>query len=568
MKTPILLSFTILFIPNIFSQNLVSHNRYIIYLSDKNNNSFTVQNPQQYLSARAIQRRTNQNLAYNISDLPITQSYINDIANTGAKILKKSKWQNFVCVQIADSTQLTAIMQLPFVVTNKLVNRVATLSSIQNKIDKFQIENTVFPTSKIAKNNITNVIEVDTSISYGASFNQANQIAVDALHNIGYMGQGIQVAVFDAGFPNVDTLSTFDSLRMNNRLLGHYNFISDTIDVFNSSYNSHGTNTLSCMVAWTQGQLVGTAPRASYYLFITEYAPSETPYEEVCWLAAAEYADSLGVDVISSSLGYTTFDYAASNYTNADMDGNTTICTKAADMAASKGILVINSAGNSGAGSWQIIGAPADGDSVLSIGAVNENGVRASFSSKGYTADGRIKPDVCAQGANTVIAKHTGGFQTGNGTSFSGPVLAGAAACLWQAFPNKTNMEIQGAIKQSASQYNSPDSLLGYGIPNFSNALFLITKTKFNAVGDTKIDNIFPIPFTNELSIIYHSLDTEKISLTLCDVYGNTVVSEQFMATTNSQNIFTCTGLETIAKGIYIVTIVGKNKRFSQRVVK
>jgi hypothetical protein len=545
------------------AQQLLSSNRYIIYLSDKNNNQYSLSNPQQFLSSKAILRRANQNINIATNDLPVTNAYIDSIKNTGAKILLNSKWLNYVCVQISDSTQLIAIMQFPFVTSNKLVNRVGALHDVATNNDKFKIENRNNNPKKINK-----ISSLDTSIIYGPSFTQINQIGGDALHNLNYKGQGIGIAVFDSGFPNVNTISAFDSLRTNNRILGYYNFVDDTSDVFNPTYNNHGTNTLSCMAAWEEGQLVGTAPRASYYLFMTENVASETPYEEVCWVSAAELADSLGVDIISSSLGYTTFDNSTSNYTNADMDGNTAICTKGADIAASKGLLVVSSAGNSGSSPWQIISAPSDGDSVLCIGAVNSFGQRATFSSLGPSADGRFKPDVCALGEGAIIANTNGGFQSANGTSFSCPILAGMAACLWQANPTLTNMEVASAIKESASQFNNPDNFLGYGIPNFSNALFLITKTKYSQVINTKIENIFPVPFNDKLNVIYHSLDTENISITISDITGNKILAKNFRATTNAQNLFVIEKLDNLKQGIYLLNLRNSKENITQKVIK
>jgi subtilisin family serine protease len=250
------------------------------------------------------------------------------------------------------------------------------------------------------------------------------------------------------------------------------------------------------------------------------------------------------------------------------MNGNTALSTKGADIAASKGILVVSSAGNSGSNTWQKISAPADGDSVLSVGSVNNLGVYSSFSSKGPSADGRVKPDVCAIGEGTIIANHFGGFQSANGTSFSCPVLAGAAACLWQAFPEATNMEVSQAIKQSASQYITPDNLLGYGIPNFTNALFLITKTKYFPISETKVSNIFPSPFSNEFSVVYHSLDTENITIKIYDVSGNILFSRVYNATTNAQNIFVCNDLNELSAGIYILTLQNRKTKFTYKISK
>ena len=403
-----------------------------------------------------------------------------------------------------------------------------------------------------------------SGLNYGNSYNQIHQIGGDALHSLNFQGQGMYIAVFDAGFPNVNSLATFDSLNLQGRLLGYKNFVQNNNNVFSSSLNQHGTNTLSCMAAYTDGQLIGTAPKASYYLFITEDTSGETPYEEVCWNSAAELADSLGVDIISSSLGYTTFNYAALNYTHASMNGDIAISTRAADMAASKGILVINSAGNDGASAWQIIGAPADGDSVLTIGAVDNMGVRASFSSKGFTADGRIKPDVCAQGVGAVLANSSGGFFGGNGTSFSCPIIAGMAACLWQYFPYLSNMQLQDLIKQYSSQYNSPDSLLGYGIPNFSLSVQQIISSAL--AKDEPIKAVFPTVFSNRINIIFHNSDTETISTKLINVHGEMILEKNFSTISNNNNLLSLDQLD-VAQGMYTLVIQSSKQTIWRKMV-
>ncbi len=540
------------------AQQTLTHNRYIIYFSDKLNNSYSINDSATFLSARALQRRQNQQIHISASDIPITQSYLDSVTATGAIILQKSKWFNYVCVEISDSSQLAAITQLPFVVSNKLVNRISNHEKMVFT-DKFSVENetSALLSASASSSNSTN-------LNYGNSYNQIHQIGGDVLHSLNYRGQGMQIAVFDAGFPNVNNLQAFDSLNNDGRLLGYRNFVQNNNNVFAASLNQHGTSTLSCMAAYKDGQLIGTAPKASYYLFITEDVSSETPYEEVCWNSAAELADSLGVDIISSSLGYTNFNYGPQSYTHASMNGDIAISTRAADMAASKGILVVNSAGNEGASAWQKIAAPSDGDSVLSVGAVDNMGVRASFSSKGNTADGRIKPDVCAQGVGAVLANSGGGFYGGNGTSFSCPIIAGMAACLWQYFPNITNMQLLEIIRQYSSQFNTPDSLLGYGIPNFSLAVQEIVSSAL--IKDDPIKSVFPTKFSNHINIIFHNSDTETISTKLINVHGEIIVERSFSTISNNNNLLSIDQLD-VAQGMYTLVIQSRKQMLYRKVV-
>ncbi len=352
---------------------------------------------------------------------------------------------------------------LPFVLSvskNTVSNIIAEDKSVKPFFENESI-------SKIPEENLVKGTTSGQSYDYGQAFNQINMLNGIPLHDLGLDGAGMTIAVLDAGFLNADVIEAFDSLWLNNQIIGYKDFVSPLApDIFDSHY--HGTMVLSTMGANLPTEMVGTAPKADYWLLRSEDGATEYLIEELNWASAAEFADSLGADIINSSLGYTTYDDPAQDHTYEDMDGNTTPITIAADLAASKGILVVNSAGNSGSSSWHYIGAPADGDSVFTIGAVNSSGNYASFSSTGPTYDDRIKPNVVAQGqGSTVISAYSGNVTSGNGTSFSSPITAGMVACLWQAHPNKKNTEIMEAIQQSASQALNPDSLLGYGIPDY-----------------------------------------------------------------------------------------------------
>ena len=447
-------------------QAQVAPDKYWVKFTDKNNSPYSVNNPEAFLSQQAIDRRTAHEIPVVENDLPVISAYIDSVANTGATLLNVSKWFNSVTIYTEDPSVIVAIDALPFV---KVVDKISSNQIIpgdqkEKPFFKNESENEI-PDKEILRGNTSG-----QGYDYGQAWNQINMLNGIPLHDLGFDGKDMTIAILDAGFLNADDLSAFDSLWINNQILGYKDF-ADPInpDIFDS--HTHGTKVLSTMGANLPGEMVGTAPKANYWLLRSEYGPTEYLIEELNWASAAEFADSVGADVINSSLGYTTFDDPSHDHTYQDMDGNTTPITIAADLAASKGMIVVNSAGNSGNSAWLYIGAPADGDSVFSIGAVNSEGNYASFSSIGPTADGRVKPDVVAQGSGSaIVSAYSGNVVSGSGTSFSSPITAGMVACLWQANPTKRNTEIMDAIRQSASLANTPNMLLGYGIPDYYKA--------------------------------------------------------------------------------------------------
>jgi hypothetical protein len=370
------------------------------------------------------------------------------------------------------------------------------------------------------------------------------------------------IAVIDAGFNSVDIMPCFDQLRAGNQILGTRDFAVPGNNVYATSMNSHGTKVLSCMAANVSGQMVGTAPGADYWLLRSEVAESESVIEEYYWLSAAEFADSVGADLINSSLGYTTFDDAGTNHTYANMDGNTTVITRAADKAAAKGILVVNSAGNSGGAGWWYIGAPADADSVFTIGAVDASGKRASFSSVGPTYDRRIKPTVAAQGQSAAVYGPSG-LAAANGTSFSSPIICGMTACLWQAWPNLTNMQIIDVIKATASQASSPDSLLGWGIPDYSQAVLLPTKIHTEK---SEAFTVYPNPVTDHLTIVLPAQVSAKFEVAICDLQGRKV--KTYQAEANGQKVIQLNGLGFLSPGIYMIRIKDEFTSYTQKIIR
>lgn len=435
-----------------FSQS--SNTRYWVAFTDKNATPYSVGSPNVFLSQRAINRRALHGYAVNAQDFPPNPSYIAQVKATGAVICSRSRWFNGIVVRISNPSQLTAINALPFVQSTKSV------AITKPAIPDF-VEPELPPAQKLSSTAAADRFD------YGQAYNQINQLNGICLHNQFYDGTGMQIAVLDNGFNNTNSIGVFDSVFQYNRLIGKHNFFSgDTTDLY--VLGGHGTSVLSCMAALDKGNFVGTAPYAKYYLLRSEIDTCEQIVEEYSWVSALEYADSAGADVANSSLGYTVFDDGSQDHTWADLDGKTSVASWSATLASRRGMIVCVSAGNSGSSSWRKITIPSDADSILCVGAVDPMGNYATFSSQGYSADGRVKPDVMAQGQNsTVVSSNSGNIITSNGTSFSSPILAGMVACLWQGNPTKTNMQVIQAIKQSATQFTNPDSLYGYGIPDF-----------------------------------------------------------------------------------------------------
>ena len=424
---------------------------YWIGFTDKNDTEYSLAFPEDYLSMRAIERRERQNIEIDSLDLPVNQKYITKVLNLGAELLNTSKWLNGITVKTEAATFANNAMQLDYVREVQLTKSSTTTKSAINKF--------IDPLTP------GQLLEIDTA-EYGASVFQVSQLNGQFLHNQGYRGQGMHIAILDAGFYKADQYPAFDSLWYDGRVLGIRDFVSPGSDVYDGHY--HGMSVLSIMAGNKPGQLIGTAPRASYWLLRTEDITSEFLIEEDNWVAGAEFADSVGADIINSSLGYFIFDDSTMNHSYADMDGHTTRVSRAANIAASRGILVFASAGNEGNkdDEWKYIIAPSDADSVIGVGAANKEGVAAPFTSYGPASDGDVKPNVSAVGWNTFVQRSNGTIGTGNGTSYSSPVIAGIVACLWQSNPQATVSQVKSAVERSAHLYNSPDSLLGYGIPD------------------------------------------------------------------------------------------------------
>jgi serine protease AprX len=535
------------------------YNRHIIQLTDKKGTLHSLANPSTYLSAKAIERRSKQKIGIDSTDLPVSAAYLDSIRKVpNVTVLHVSKWLNQVLIRTTDPAALARINAWPFVKkTSAVAPRIRTDQGIPPKFDE-----TVTP---LSTNRATQVNDVG-SLNYGNTYNQIHIHEGEYLHDRGFTGQGITIAVLDGGFFGYKTNTALDSVRLQNRILGEWDFVANEASV--NEDVTHGLYCFSIIAANKPGQLIGSAPHARFWLFRTEDTGSEYPVEEQNWAAAAEAADSAGADMISSSLGYVDFDNPVFDHTYPQRNGNTAMVTIAADLAAKKGMIVMNSAGNNGALSSDLkyISCPADGDSVVAVAATDINGNIASFSSWGPTGNGKLKPNIASVGQGTVFAGTNGSPASGNGTSYANPNMCGLIACLWQAFPEFTNMEIIDAVQKSAHKYNNPDARFGYGIPNFRKAYTLLEqerllRTPVDVLGSAWIKAL-PVPFTSQLQVVVKAPVTGRASFRLLDAMGNTVEIKTLDVT--ATQVYTVSFLTAagLVRGTYFIQYQdGSNKQ-------
>ncbi len=524
----------------------ISPDKYFIQFTDKSDSKYSIDHPEEFLTQRSINRRIKQNIAITETDLPVVAIYVEGVRNTGAQILNPTKWLNGVTIYTADTNILQDINALPYV--SKTVKLSGDIQSVTP--DKFNIDPGT--TTKSVSSN-----------DYGYSYGQINQLSGILLHDSGYSGEDMVIAVLDAGFTGVQEHPVFDHLWDNNRILGTKDFVYQGGDVFTG--HSHGEMVLSCMGAYLPGEMIGTAPEASYWLLRSEDASSETLIEEYNWVSAAEFADSVGADVINSSLSYVWFDNSVWNHTHDQMNGHTAPASIGASYAAHTGIFVCNSAGNSVGVTW--VGSPGDADSICTVGAVMLNGERASFSSVGPTADGRTVPVVMACGQGATVATGTSDINiNANGTSFSSPIMAGMVACLWQKHYNLSVPTIMEAIKSSGNNADNPNDLIGWGIPDFVVADSILTTIHPPVNNQIAVGG--PNPATNiyNLNIIKESVTDIRVKM--YSYNGQIIMDNNYEVSGISKIISLNNEVSQINPGYYFIELSSENYEQTIQLIK
>lgn len=587
MKKLILLSLAAILCSSVKAQEeaFVPSYKYRVTLKDKKATTYSVKHPEKFLSEKAIERRKRQGIKIDMTDIPVCQTYLDQISAKGVRVVHTSKWNNTALVQTTDTMRMDEVLALPFVTA---VRKVATYSKPDDRdtTDRFSLirgasqdddevaleddddvayeqgeedDEDEMSADKIAESVGTSIDESFTEvygdldklpkakqdsiritkgtlvtlvvdqfnmqqnqsgeeeaeeevdeddkplidpalledltiqpdpateddvldalagtmgrsresvqpkeeIDYGKGYGQIKMLNGIELHKKGYKGKGMTIAVIDGGFYNADIIPDLQNVD----ILGVHDFVNPGHDnVFEEE--THGMMVLSTIAMNQPGKMIGTAPEASFWLLRSEDGYTEQLVEEDNWCAAIEFADSIGVDVVNTSLGYTKFDNPADNVKYWELDGHTHMASNSASMAASKGMVLCQSAGNEAFYStWKLIGVPADADNILSVGALRPDGINTYFSSIGNSADGRIKPDVCAQGEDCAVMNKNGELTTADGTSFSSPITCGMVACFWQAHPNLTAKQVIEAVRMRGSNVEHPDNVFGYGIPDYA----------------------------------------------------------------------------------------------------
>jgi serine protease AprX len=542
-----------------FSSNIClaqTHPRYLILFKDKAGSPYSIEKPAEYLSAKAISRRSKQNIPLTENDFPVNPAYLTAVKQTGATVLYSSRWFNGSLIEASDA-QLASIKALSFFKGIEQNHALANISGPSAGLSRLASVETETST--------------DEDLNYGLMREQLTLMGTDILHKRGFHGEDMLIAILDAGFSRANELQYLKPVFDEKRVIDTHDFISRNNNVYDD--HTHGLNVLSTIAANQPGTMIGAAFKANFALYRTENVLMETPYEEVTWLLAAERADSAGVDVINSSLGYATFEgefnSSEYNYTYADMDGKTTIISRAARFATRKGILVVNSAGNEGNNAWHYITAPADVDSVLSVGATSLDKSYAAFSSVGPNAIGQLKPDISAVGSGTVLGNSvgTGNATTGNGTSFSSPLIAGLSTILWQAYPHLTAQQIILALKKSGHQASNPDNKLGYGVPNIALAEEFIRNNFLVLGNEPDILNaivLSPNPVQENLALaIPPTLTGKKSTVSLISQSGKTIWVSQLVLS-NTMTI----PATTLTAGLYLVKIEVANRIRTLKFIK
>lgn len=525
---------------------------YRLILTDKGHSGFSKDNPEEFLSKKSIERRFKQGLNIDDTDLPIDTSYFRILTNIGVEIRTYSKWTNTIVVSFSDMELGNNLINLPFV-----KDTIRVWQGNLSKWDNLSLKDMPDSNKNISEENIyfqTSTPLLDESL-YGEGLIQIKLNNALSLHELGYKGEGKIIAVVDGGFANLDLMPEyFDT----SKILGVRNFTHEKGDPYRLP-EQHGTTVISCILANKMGSMIGTAPEANFYLLKTEVSKEEFPVEEDYWVAALEYADSLGVDIVSTSLGYATFDVSSMNHTHGELDGYSVYASRAASMAASKGLLLFNSAGNQGNKDWGKVTIPADAPNIITVGSINKDSIRSSFSSGGYIEKDRIKPDVMALGSSASVITSFGEIINSNGTSFATPIMAGMGACLWQSLPDLSCFDLMRLIKESSDRFLDPDPYYGYGIPDLYKA-YLIGQdfsSKFIEIDFPKEDFFYIDNYNHQLRFnVNFQIDKVRIyTLEGLNVIDTTLDT-------------TFLDISFLRKGIYILCLQTHNKQYVKKFVK
>lgn len=549
MKKTFLYLLFLFLIPITFGQNNLDCYR-ILFL-DKDSNAYSINEPNRFLSQRAIDKRSRFNILITIQDFPLNQTYIEDILslNNEIKLLTKSKWNNSMVIYCPDSSFIDTISNFSYI---------ASIQPIANY-------NGLFP-HRMSEDYLLEATPQINIFDYGLSYEQIAIHQGEELHNLNFMGEGMLIAVLDAGWTGFTSLEHLTYLFDRGQIVGTRDLQPEFDNVYEG--HPHGTAVTSIMAAEIDGELIGSAPKANYYFIRSENPWSEQWIEEDFWAEAAEIADSIGADVINSSLGYTTFSNLPTPLTYADCDGESSIASRAASIAAQKGIIVSISAGNSGDSPWHFVARPADAKDILAVGAVNKDTIPAPFTSAGPSYDERIKPDVASIGWFTAHLAQDDSVYLGHGTSYASPVIAGLAACLWQALPQYDALEIMQIIREASHQFHAPDTLMGYGIPNFYKAYIENLPNSIKNKKESMECLLYPNP-TNDKTYLYINPTIQQLKLQCVDILGKNISIEKKYITSSMIEI----NLNHLPQGVYFLTLTAQDEnhhyhKISKKIIK
>jgi len=533
----------ILFLINSFDSAVCQEKTYYyfyrVYLKDKGANDAGNFSPADLFSEKAVERRIKAGISIpDFRDIPVWSDYIDQISSLGFALHCTSRWMNTALFKTATMADITSLTSLPFVSNVKIVKNAG------------------------GKNQSGDKLSFNTTQDDLPPFNlPLIMVNGETVRNSGLTGKGVLIAVLDGGFLNADNIPSLKGLRSRNGIKGTFDFVENKESVYD--FHNHGTAVMSVLAGSIPESIEGTATGADYLLLRSEDTGSEFPVEEDFWTAAAEYADSIGADIISSSLGYSTFDDPLMDYKFSDLDGNSTFISRAADIAASKGILVVNSAGNERNKAWIRIIAPSDGDSVLAVGAVDGFEIISAFSSAGPSFDGRVKPDVVSLGVSVPVQVLASEVSRSSGTSFSCPIISGMCACILQAVPGADNSEIISALRSSADRSLRPDSLYGYGIPDIAEIIIQLQEKYIPVRDEASVAS--PNPFKNELKITFREIP-EKLRLEIYDLSGKLVMKKNYQDYVS--RILIIDDLSDLRMGFYFIRLITPSGTFTHKIIK